>query len=84
MTVAEIGWFTEGFYGGDFLANYKQLCDQFGLAPKKKLKTLSKGGRAKVALALAVAHDPALLVLDEPTSGLDTLQEPARKQNILP
>lgn len=61
MTVAEIGWFTEGFYGGDFLANYKQLCDQFGLAPKKKLKTLSKGGRAKVALALAVAHDPALL-----------------------
>ena len=73
MTVSEIGWFTEGFYGGDFLKTYTQLCEQFGLPPKKKLKTLSKGARAKVALSLAMAHDPGLLVLDEPTSGLDTL-----------
>ena len=29
--------------------------------------------RAKVALSLAMAHQPELLVLDEPTSGLDTL-----------
>ena len=37
------------------------------------LKNLSKGMRAKVSLALAMAHEPELLVLDEPTSGLDTL-----------
>jgi ABC-2 type transport system ATP-binding protein len=29
--------------------------------------------RAKVALSLAMAHQPDLLVLDEPTSGLDAL-----------
>ena len=29
--------------------------------------------RAKVALSLAMAHEPELLILDEPTSGLDTL-----------
>jgi ABC-2 type transport system ATP-binding protein len=29
--------------------------------------------RAKVALSLAMAHSPELLILDEPTSGLDTM-----------
>ncbi|HQU43778.1 MAG TPA: AAA family ATPase, partial [Pirellulales bacterium] len=38
-----------------------------------KIKDLSKGMRAKVALSLALAHEPGVLVLDEPTSGLDTL-----------
>ncbi len=73
MTVDEIGWFTAGFYGGDFLPTYRQLIEQFGLPMSKKLKTLSKGMRAKVALALAMGHDPDLLILDEPTSGLDTM-----------
>src|SRR5262249_24055825 len=36
-----------------------------------KLRTLSKGGYAKVGLALALASDPEVLILDEPTSGLD-------------
>lgn len=73
MTVDEIGWFTAGFYGGDFLATYKKLIGQFALPASKKLKALSKGMRAKVALALAMGHDPDLLILDEPTSGLDTM-----------
>lgn len=73
MTVDEIGWFTAGFYGGDFLPTYKKLIEQFSLPSNKKLKTLSKGMRAKVALALSMGHDPDLLILDEPTSGLDTM-----------
>jgi len=73
MTVAEIGWFAAGFYGDGFLSEYLRLADQFALPRRRKLKALSKGMRAKVSLALAVAHDPELLVLDEPTSGLDAL-----------
>ncbi len=73
MTVDEIGWFTAGFYPDGFHSRYRELTAQFDLPRGKRLKALSKGMRAKVALALAMAHDPELLVLDEPTSGLDTL-----------
>lgn len=73
MTVAEIGWFAAGFYPDGFYTRYRELAAGFSLPEGKRLKTLSKGMRAKVVLALAMAHDPDLLVLDEPTSGLDAL-----------
>ncbi|MHB1037016.1 MAG: ABC transporter ATP-binding protein [Pirellulales bacterium] len=73
MTVSEIGWFTAGFYGDGFLAEYERLAQRYELPARRKIKALSKGMRAKVSLALAMAHQPELLVLDEPTSGLDTL-----------
>ena len=45
---------------------YRRLTDQFGLSPNRKLKAFSKGMRAKVALSLAMANEPELLVLDGP------------------
>jgi ABC-2 type transport system ATP-binding protein len=73
MTVAEIGWFTAGFYADGFEHRYRTLIEQYRVPLDRKLSQLSKGMRAKVALSLAMAHSPELLVLDEPTSGLDTL-----------
>ena len=73
MTVKEVGWFTAGFYPLGFQENFDRLCMQYELDLKAKIKSLSKGGRAKVGLALAMAHQPDLLIMDEPTSGLDTL-----------
>jgi ABC-2 type transport system ATP-binding protein len=73
MTVSEIGWFTAGFYGSGFFERYVHLATDYQLPLKRKIKSLSKGMRAKVALSLALAHEPELLILDEPTSGLDTL-----------
>ncbi|NLB45573.1 MAG: ATP-binding cassette domain-containing protein [Clostridiaceae bacterium] len=47
--------------------------DRMGLADTldKKLETLSKGNQQKIQLALALLHDPGLIILDEPFSGLD-------------
>jgi ABC-2 type transport system ATP-binding protein len=73
MTIAEIGWFAAGFYRSGYLAKYRELVQQFELPADRKIKELSKGMRAKVALALGMAHEPELLILDEPTSGLDPL-----------
>lgn len=73
MTVSEAGWFTAGFYPHGFEESYRSLCAQYGLEANSKIKSLSKGGKAKVSLALAMASDPELLIMDEPTSGLDTL-----------
>jgi ABC-2 type transport system ATP-binding protein len=73
MTVNEIGWFAAGFYPAGFQAEFDQLIRKFDLHGSQKISALSKGMRAKVALSLAMAHRPELLILDEPTSGLDPL-----------
>jgi ABC-2 type transport system ATP-binding protein len=71
MTVSEIGWFTAGFHQAGFLERYEELLVRLQLNARARLENLSKGQYAKVALALALAVDPAVLILDEPTSGLD-------------
>lgn len=71
MSVAEIGWFTGGFHRETYRERYLDWVQQLRLDPKKKLRELSKGGYARVGLALALAAEPAVLILDEPTSGLD-------------
>ncbi len=73
MTVGEIGWFTSTFYDPPFLDRYRDSIRRYELPADRKLKHLSKGQRAKVALSLALSHDPELLILDEPTSGLDPM-----------
>ena len=73
MTVDEIGWFAAGYYPPGFLEQYRQLASHFELPAGRRLRQLSKGMRSKVALSLALAHQPELLVLDEPTSGLDAV-----------
>jgi ABC-2 type transport system ATP-binding protein len=51
----------------------QELAARFELPLGKKVSTLSKGNRSKLALVAAFARRPRLLLLDEPTSGLDAL-----------
>ena len=45
--------------------------ERFGLNPKQKIATLSRGMKMKYALAIALSHNAELLIMDEPTGGLD-------------
>jgi ABC-2 type transport system ATP-binding protein len=73
MTVSQIAWFCSGFYDTWDDAYVQELMKQLELSPNDKLKNLSRGTQAKVALLLALAHHPELLILDEPTAGLDVV-----------
>jgi ABC-2 type transport system ATP-binding protein len=51
------------------------VAERFELDLDRKVSELSKGSHHKVAIVLALMHEPDLLILDEPTSGLDPLMK---------
>ncbi len=73
MTVDEIIWFCKGFYPGWNDAFADELKTKLELTGKAKVRNLSRGQQAKLALLLAMAYRPELLILDEPTTGLDVV-----------
>jgi ABC-2 type transport system ATP-binding protein len=57
--------------------------DQLGLDPRQKAGSLSGGQRAQLALTLAVARRPELLMLDEPVASLDPLARREFLQSLM-
>jgi ABC-2 type transport system ATP-binding protein len=57
--------------------------NQLGLDPRQKAGPLSGGQRAQLALTIAIAKRPELLVLDEPVASLDPLSRREFLQGLM-
>ncbi len=73
MTVDELMRYSRALYPGWDDAYAAELRETFALEADAKIKTLSRGQKARAGLLIALAHRPELLVLDEPSTGLDPL-----------
>lgn len=79
MRVGELMRYTQAFYPGWDPDYAQELLCTLDLDEDAKIRTLSRGQKAKAGLLAALAYRPPLLVLDEPSSGLD----PVVRRDIL-
>jgi ABC-2 type transport system ATP-binding protein len=75
----EISKIMKPVYPRWYEGTFKTLLDKFGISRNKKVAEMSKGTKSKLMLAIAMAHDPRLLILDEVTTGLD----PVMRDDVL-
>ena len=73
MSIDRLERFTRSFYENWNAELFAQIIDHFQLSRTRRVWRMSRGQRAQIALALAIAPDPELLILDDPTLGLDTV-----------
>jgi ABC-2 type transport system ATP-binding protein len=73
MRVRELMAYTAAFYPDWDAAYAEGLRERFGLPRDTRIRSLSRGEKAKAGLLVALGHRPDLLLLDEPSSGLDAV-----------
>jgi ABC-2 type transport system ATP-binding protein len=83
MKVSELLRFMEKIHPGFDSRKARRFLASTTIAESKKIKTLSKGMKTQLHLALTLATETSLLILDEPTHGLDILFRKQLYSNVL-
>ena len=73
MTALRLGKFVSGFYPTWDQDDYRRLLHALEVPTDRKIDGFSGGMHTKLALCLALASKPKLLLLDEPTAGMDAV-----------
>lgn len=73
LTPKKLNKVLKGIYASWDEDFFVSLLKKLSLPLQKKIKSFSKGMKAKLSIAVAFAHHPKLLILDEATSGLDPI-----------
>lgn len=71
LTTKQINSIMKDIYSTWEENKYIELLKQFNLPLNKIIKEFSSGMKMKLKIAVAISHNPQILILDEPTSGLD-------------
>lgn len=71
LTAMQLAQIMEGVYSQWDYPLFERYLQEFRLPPGQRIKNYSRGMTMKLAMAVALAHHPQLLILDEATSGLD-------------
>lgn len=73
LNVNELGIIMKNIYAEWDHECYKKYIQRFELSEKKDIEKFSKGMKMKLSLAIALSHNPKLLIMDESTSALDPI-----------
>ncbi len=79
LTPIKVGKIADAAYQQWDRLLFQDYLRRFQLPLDKEIKSLSKGMKMKLCIAVALSHKPKLLILDEATSGLD----PVMRDDIL-
>lgn len=73
MSAGDISQVMKNIYKNWNQELFRSYLKRFDLPERKKVKEYSRGMKMKLAIGVALAHNPRLLILDEATSGLDPM-----------
>ncbi|MEO8383467.1 MAG: ABC transporter ATP-binding protein [Acidobacteriota bacterium] len=83
MRLRDLGWMSSRLYARWQQGAFDERLTRFDIDSAARFGELSKGQKKQVALALALAATPELILLDDPTLGLDVVARKSLFEEVI-